>query len=242
MTTNNILPTTPSDQAEPLIPHSLELELSDDQIRKFQRLMRKESRVELSFEEARQRGLELLRLTLMLMDPAGYERRMKEPPVWNLGPVEPLPLLAPQTIALPLDGDHAQELDLSLQKLAHELELVARRPSSWRWALVALWEALAHALAAHRPGDFRPRGGLGELSRLFLAVSGMYPELPQVGTAIEEIDRLRTRFITAAVTRWPVSRKRLPGIFIDCLRVVHRLEPSAASPLGIVEGRLQALQ
>ncbi len=49
------------------------------------------------------------------------------------------------------------------------------------------------------------------------AVAATMPELPQVRASVEEVDRLRTTYITWGVTRWPVELKRLPGIFGDCL-------------------------
>jgi hypothetical protein len=114
------------------------------------------SQVELSFAEAKERELELLRLTLMLVDPDGYAKRLKERPALNRGIITPpgAPAPLPTEVALPLEGDHARAIDESLQRLLKELQLVKRRPTAWRWALVALWDALAHAFAAHRPADF----------------------------------------------------------------------------------------
>jgi len=229
MTTDTTLPSAPSEELDPLIPHPLELEISDDEVRRFQQIMRETSQVELSFPEAKERGLELLRLTLMLVDPDGYAKRLKEPPVLNRGLVTPIasPAPVPAEVALPLEGDHARAIEESLQRLAKELQLVKRRPTAWRWALVALWDALAHALAANRPAGFAPVSGLLELPRLFRAVSAEHPELPQVEQSVETINDLRTRHISRGVTRWPVELKQLPGIFLDCLRVVSRLMTAA---------------
>ncbi len=234
MTTVTTLPIAPSEQPEPLVPHPLEFELSDEEVRRFQQIMREESKVELSLEEAKQRGLELLRLTLMLVDPDGYAQRLKESPVLNRGLVTPRVAAAPipQEFALPFEGDHVRAIEDDLQHLAKKLQLVKRRPTAWRWALVALWDALAHTLAAHRPAGFRPEAGLRELPRLFRAVSEEHPELPQVGQSIEPINDLRTRHITRGVTRWPVDLKRqLPGAFHDCLRIVGRLEDASVPDL-----------
>ena len=204
--------------------------------------MRETSQVELSFPEAKERGLELLRLTLMLVDAEGYAKRLKEPPVLNRGlvtpPVAPAPI--PQDVALPLEGDHGRAIEVSLQRLTKELQFVKRRPTAWRWALVALWDALAHALAAHRPAGFAPESGLLELPRLFHAVSREHPELPQVEQSVETINDLRTRHISKGVTRWPVDFKQLPGMFSDCLRVIRRLEPSVqdSEPLSDIVSTL----
>lgn len=229
MTTDHVLPTAPSDEAEPLVPHPLELDLSDGEVRRFQQILREESKLELTFGEARERALEVLRLSLMLVDPDGYARRLKEPPApyhWATTPSMPAPIA--QGLALPLEGDHARAIEENLERLGRELRLVRRRPTAWRWALVALWDALAHALAANRPAGFRPEGGLRELPRLFHAVCGERPELPQVEQSVETLNDLRTRHITSGVTRWPVDLKRqLPGTFLDCLRVIGRLHPGS---------------
>lgn len=71
----------PAEPSEPLIPHPFKLELSDEEVRDFQQIMREESDTELSFPEAKERALELLRLFLLFMDPKGYEAASrKEPP------------------------------------------------------------------------------------------------------------------------------------------------------------------
>lgn len=139
-----------------------------------------------------------------------------------------MPAPVTQHLDLPLDGDHARAIEENLERLGRELRLAKRQPTAWRWALVALWDALAHALAANRPPEFRPESGARELPRLFQAVYGEHPELPQVEHSIEMLNDLRTRHIARGVTRWPVElRRELPGIFLDCLRVVGRLEPDA---------------
>ena len=53
------------------------------------------------------------------------------------------------------------------------------------------------------------------------------------------MDRIRTTYIADGVTRWPVSLKKLPGIFEDCLRVIRRLVPGAGVGCDAV---LKALQ
>ena len=216
-------------------------EISDEEVRRFQQIMRETSRVELTFPEAKERGLELLRLTLMLVDPEGYAKRLKESPVLNRGLVTPdvAPAPIPTEVALPLEGDHARAIDESLERLAKELQLVKRRPTAWRWAVVALWDALAHALAAHRPAGFVPESGLRELPRLFSAVSREHPELPQVEQSIERINDLRTRHITKGVTRWPVELKQLPGMFSDCLRVIGRVDSTVEPSIVELEAQLE---
>ena len=93
----------------------------------------------------------------------------------------------------------------------------------------------------HRPASFLPYTGIGQLTKLFDAVVSENPELPQVRASVEEIDRLRTTWITRGVTRWPVSLKNLPGMFVDCLRVIQRLEPAAEAVGAIIEQKLERL-
>ena len=125
--------------------------------------------------------------------------------------------------------------------LEDELRHVKRRPTHWRWALVALYEALGHTLAQHRPPSFLPYTGLGQLTRLFDAVVGEHAELPQVRASVEEIDRLRTTWITRGVTRWPVALKTLSEVFLDCLRVAARLESAMRVEIASVYDRLESL-
>lgn len=66
----------PTEQRAPLVPHPLELELSAEEVSRFQEIMRKECNVELTFGEAKERALEVLRLSLMLVDPEGYAQRL----------------------------------------------------------------------------------------------------------------------------------------------------------------------
>src|ERR1043166_148387 len=243
ITQDTPLPRAPLEERDPLIPHPLELEISDEEVRRFQQIMRETSQVELSFPEAKERGLELLRLTLMLVDPDGYAKRLKEPPVLNRGlvPAGFAPAPTPTEVALPFEGDHARAIDESLQRLAKELPIVKRRPTAWRWALVALWDALAHALAAHRPAGFAFETGLLELPRLFRTVSGEHPELPQVDQTVESINDLRTRHLTKGVTRWPVElKKELQGTCLDCLKVIRRLHPTVGDHYAATEALLRA--
>lgn len=64
----------------------------------------------------------------------------------------------------------------------------------------------------------------GQLLRLFDAVAGEMPELPQVRVSVEIVDRLRTTCLPRSVTRWPVELKQLPGIADDCRRLIARLQ------------------
>ena len=94
----------------------------------------------------------------MLADPDGYAQRLKEQLIFNRGLVTPGAAPAPilLELSLPLKGDHPQAVEGSRQCLGDELQHVKRRPTAWRWALVTLWNALAHPLATHRPAGVRP--------------------------------------------------------------------------------------
>ena len=197
--------------------HPLDLRLTDEAAGELKDILEEMSGHEWSLEDARQRGLELLRLTFLLMDPAEYERRVKDPVILNTGVKmqSVVPSRPPQAFPIPLQGNHMRDLDLKLRQVAHELMSVKRRPTSWRWALVSLYDALGHALALHRPETYWPKEDLGQLTALFNAVSAERPELPQVREAVALIDRIRTTFIADGVTRWPVSLKKLPAVFED---------------------------
>lgn len=104
-----------------------------------------------------------------------------------------------------------------------------RRPTAWRHVIVALWDALAHVLIANKPGGYEVKLGPGEMVRLFRAVATERPELPQVEKSIELIDDLRSRWLPAGVTRWPVELDRLPGIVEDGIRAINRLAPDIAT-------------
>jgi len=57
-------------------------------------------------------------------------------------------------------------------------------------------------------------------------VARKHPEIALAREAVEKVDRLRTRWITLAVTGWPIGPRELPGAFIGCLRVIRQLEPA----------------
>lgn len=165
------------------------------------------------------------------MDPREYARRSKEHSMAEPDRPAPKaePARLPQAFPIPLQGNHERDLTLSLEMVAHELPAVRRRPSSWRWVIVALYDALGHALALRRPASYWPKEDLGQLTALFDAVAAERPELPEVREAVALIDRIRTTYIADAVARWPVSLKNLPGIMEDCLRVIRSLVPSAGA-------------
>lgn len=215
------------EEAEPRIPHPLELELSDEEVRRFQALIQKPGHPDVSLEEARAAALEMLRLFLLLLAPKRYEALMKEAPVINRHFVTP-PSPAPSVYAvpLPLDGDHREAIEQNLQQIQSQMRFVGRRPTAWRWVVLATWNALAHALAIERPIGYLPRPGTDQLPQLFRAVCTVRPELPQVGRAIEALNEIRTGHFARGVTRWPVNLKtELPGIVEDRLRVVRRMCP-----------------
>lgn len=216
------------EEPTPLIPHPDSLEISDKEVRRLQQILNSSGGTQYTFDEAKCRGLELLQLTLMASDPKGYEHHLQHAfiPPGLLMPQTPAALPGPQAFPIPLDGDHQAIIERSLKVLTNELRYVKRRPTHWRWALVAIYDALGHTLAEHLPANFLPYAGLGQLTRLFDAVAAEMPELPQVRSSVELVDRLRTAHITRGVTLWPVRLGQLPDIFADCERVIRRLRKS----------------
>jgi len=214
------------EEQPPLIPHPDSLEISDEQIRRFQEILKHAGAGEVNFTEAKYRGLELLRLFLMLMDPKGYAYHLRHPLPFPGHPIPappPDPPPIPQPFPIRLDADHEKEIAQALEMLEDELRNVKRRPTHWRWALVALYNALGHTLAMHRPPTFLPYLGIGQLTKLFEAVASEHPEIVDSRAAVEKIDRLRTTWITRAVTGWPVDPGALGTLFRECTRAIHTL-------------------
>ena len=75
------------------------------------------------------------------------------------------------------------------EALAFELALGTRRPV----------QALGHTLALHRPASFLPCTGIGQLTKQFDAVAREHPEVASARQAVEEVNWLRTMWITRAV-------------------------------------------
>lgn len=117
--------------------------------------------------------------------------------------------------------------------LEDELKNVTRRPTAWRWASVALYNALGHALAKHRPANYVDDPRPGQLVRRFETVAREMPELPQVRASVELVDKLRTTYLPRGVTKWPVDLKTLPGVVEDCQRVIGRLHERGLEVLTI---------
>jgi len=65
--------------------------------------------------------------------------------------------------------------------------------------------------------------GIGQLTKLFEAVVAEHPEIAVSRSAVQEIDRLRTTWITRAVTAWPVDSDALDTVFRECTRAIHTL-------------------
>ncbi|NOT34438.1 MAG: hypothetical protein HOP12_09740 [Candidatus Eisenbacteria bacterium] len=226
------------DENAPLIPHPDSLRVSDQQARRLREILNASGDRQYTKLEAKYRGEELLRLTVMLLDPERYKHNLEHPllpPGFPMSPLPPDTPPVPRAFPIKLDADHPREIERSLKMLTDELRFVKRRPTHWRWALVALYEALGHTLAAHRPATFLPYTGLDQVTRLFDAVVGENPELPQVRESVGMIDRLRTTYITWGITRWPVGLNNLPGIFIDCIQVMRRHDATAETSLGGIE-------
>ena len=192
--------------------------LTDGEIQEFKQLVSAHSKATLSDTEARELSHQLLSILSTVRDVQLAEVRKRE---------------VAEVQAQSSDA-RLRELRLSLRRLQHELESVAQHPSNWRWAVIALHEALAQALELQLPNTGKDR----PLPEQFHLVEQEHPELPQVQASIEMIDRLRTKHITAGVPSWPVSQAKLPGVVLDCLRVIERLESGLETEIRNAEGQL----
>lgn len=186
---------------------------TDEEIREFQRLAKEHAGADLSEAEAHDVAKRLLRTLVIVRDVTVKAAEPSKP-----------------------DRD-TRELTLHLRKLQHELELTASHPSSWRWAVMTLHEAmrLTFALSTPPAPDDQP------LPLRFDPLTDERPELPQVRPAIDLLERLRTKCTSLGVLRWPVGRGRLRAMCSDCLRVIQRLEPETGTDIEHLEDVLQEL-
>lgn len=176
------------------------LQLSPDEIKEFQQLVEQHAGLTLPEADAATLAAQLLQALAVVRD-------------------------AQRQAANPADAPHdLREVTLHLRKLRHELELVPEYPSSWRWAVMALHEALTIALQLNVPAAVADE----PLPALFRRVEQDHPELPQVIRSIELMHRLRTRQIVEGVHRWRIPDITLRVMCADCLRVIRRLEEGQA--------------
>lgn len=209
--------------------------LSDDDFREFQTILREESGEELTLAEARIRALEVVSLFQYFAESLHDQQPPEALAQPNADVFVPSAVPVPELVPLEPANPGFDGLRESLQQLAVDLPITRRRTTQWRSAIIHLWGALAEVLTKNKPDSIVVGSGPGELSRLFRAVALERPELPQVESSVEVLDDLRTRWLRVGVTRWPVSLGKLPGIFLDGLRVIQRLEPGVEVPTAAVE-------
>jgi hypothetical protein len=142
--------------------------------------------------------------------------------IWNkrLGTIDPrlrmAPALAPRPVPQPfpirLDLPHLREVRDHLKIVRDGLIQVQQRPTSWRWVFVGLYKVLGHALAlALQPAPPRPEGeGFGHLTALYREARRRWPHLPNSQEAVEEIEKIRTTYVTYPVREWPMGKEKLP--------------------------------
>lgn len=218
-------------EPKPLLPELKFFDLPEDQIRELQRILEADTGHPWRPLDARFAGIELLDLIAMLLDPVGWSYWRKHPPLVVPVPEEspPAPPPTPQPFPIKLDVDHDAQIKRELRVLEDELRWVQRRPTSWRWAIVALYNSLGHSLAKHRPADYQDDPGPGQLLRLFDAVPKSRPEIRRHRTAVEEVERLRCTWITRAVSAWPIGLEQLSDLMAAALEVIRWMMPGMVS-------------
>jgi len=195
--------------------------LSDEDVLEFQRIIAKATGEHLSFEAARLRALELLDLFYLIHDPEGWEQRRSDfihgYDLPRMGSLDTTPVLHPRPAPLDLQADHREKLGRALVMIGNGRHWVRARPTTWRYAVIALYEAVGHALVltlgveVPDPGD-----GLHHLTPLYDAALGKGSKRE----AIEQLEVLRTTYLPVAVSNWIVQSKDLPRLFIECLEIL----------------------
>ena len=206
----------------PQLPDEGTFQLSDEEIRRLQKILNDEGGYQYSEIEAKYRGLELLELFRMLVDPkADEERRARALSGPKMASPAPSPPPTPQPFPIRLDADHRYEMESNLRMLRYELGRVKTFPSSWRWAVVAAYNALGHALAMRHPVP--PRDALHHLLELFDRVAERVPALREKRSAVEQLELLRTTWLQGSVTDWPGSRQELEKILESVATIARPL-------------------
>lgn len=216
-------PDRASTDATPHAPRS-PVGISDEAVAEFQKLMREECGVEMTLEQARKRGSQLVELYRLLLDPEGYERRTTGIAATNhtVYPVDRPRAPEPSAFPIPLDRDDIHEIRSNLALVVDELGKTKQRPNSWRWAVVALYNVLGHCLVRRR--RIPARDPLRHLMELFDAVAEGDPEMRSYREAVQTLERLRTTWVPYGVERWPIGRADLRRLFGACLDLLHRLD------------------
>jgi len=134
---------TSPDLEEPRSPGKWDL--SDEAVRDFQRILKKDCGVDMSFEAARIRAREVIDLCRLIIDPDGWSRDRETfvtaADLAHLAPGTPVTLTPPKPpkpdprpYPTPLTGDHYQAVVRNLELARDEFKYIDRRPSNWRYA------------------------------------------------------------------------------------------------------------
>jgi hypothetical protein len=208
------LPGVSSPTPPPPFPDEGAFQLSDEEIHRLQKILNDEGGYQYSEIEAKYRGLELLELFRMLMDPEADEARRQRPPAGSKMAAPPLsPPPVPQPFPIRLDADHRYEVESNLRMLEHELGRVKQFPTSWRWAVVAAYNVLGHALALKHPTE--PRDPSHHLLELFDATALQTPENRDAREAVRQLEVLRTAWLSRPVNEWPLRTVSLAALVRD---------------------------
>lgn len=202
--------------------------LSASDIREFQALLRHENGATPSADQTEQIVRRLLRL-YRLCETAGKAPRREPSPKIALGG-------HPAT-----QRNLETEATLALRTLQEHLAHVGQRPSTWRWAIVALHSALKHSLQARLVAGGTRETPSEDLCALFRSVSEIMPELPQVQDAIQQIDMLRWKYLAKQLSLWPVKGDALATRGREVLRVIARLRRPEDALVAAIGSMLSAL-
>lgn len=218
MTTLDETLSSPDDTHLPQIPDPFSLQLTEEAVLELQRILEQETGHSWTLAETRQHGLELMRLTFLMLDPEGFTHWMENPPApigFVLETPVPRPDPVPRPYPIDFDADHEWEIERNLRMVADELKYVKRRPGNWRWAIVALYNALGHALAMHIPTGRRPEPDVGQLMVLFDIVSKTHGSIAPDRYSVLQLNLIRTKWIAEPIARWPINAGLSP-LFERC--------------------------
>lgn len=212
----------------PPVPDDHLFDLSDQEVRRLQKILNSEGGYQYSKIEAKYRGLELLQLFRTLLDPkADEERRRHFESGPKMVPRPPSPPPEPEAFPIRLDADHAYEVGSNLRMLEYELGRAKQFPSSWRWAVVATYNALGHALMLRHPAG--PKDPLHHLLELFDAATRGKPLIRRSRQSVEQLELIRTAWLPRMMSDWPVTQAQLPQVIRACRETIESLRGDLTS-------------
>lgn len=203
---------------------AIEKPLTQERVDQLKSILEKDTGKTLTNDDAWESARNLMRFGAVLLDFSIDQDRKaaglppREPKVGvpisipEPSPPEPMPF------PIRLDVDHRYEVESNLRMLEYELTRVKQFPSSWRWAVVAAYNALGHALAMRHP--VLPRDPNHHLLELLDGLVERENARSDRRAAVERLELLRTTWIPLAVTQWPITPAELAGALVDCMGLV----------------------